>query len=136
MRSLHLSRVSCRITLWERIPIIVIWRRQSHLLSLRRNTPVLRRLASVEPSNGKQILSATIAPILEKDASNANLRDVIVLENLRDVIVLEKKAFARRDKLVDHQRKIHKATWDEWRDFHLIAPITTNLEVQNIASEF
>jgi len=47
-----------------------------------------------------------------------------------------KKAFARRDKLVDHQRKIHKATWDEWRDFHLIAPITTNLEVQNIASEF
>jgi len=48
-----------------------------------------------------------------------------------------KKAFTRRDKLVDHQRKIHKATWDGLRDFHLIASITSsNLEVQNIPSEF
>jgi len=43
-----------------------------------------------------------------------------------------KNAFPRRDKLVDHQRKVHKATWDEWRDRHLIASTaSSNPEVQD-----
>ena len=42
-----------------------------------------------------------------------------------------KRAFPRRDKLVDHQRKVHKATRDERRACHLIASIaSSNLRVQ------
>jgi uncharacterized Zn-finger protein len=37
-----------------------------------------------------------------------------------------KRAFTRRDKLVDHQRKVHKATRDERRACHLITSMASS----------
>jgi hypothetical protein len=145
MRSLHLSRVSCRITLWERIPIIVIWSMFSYTnytlflsnLGHRTTVPSLvtkKKYICPEETCKRRTFKRKADLERHNLTHTGERRFECKFEGCNRV---GKKAFARRDKLVEHQRKIHKATWDELGDFHLIASITSsNLEVQNIASEF